>query len=87
MTYHSAKGLDFNNVFLPELTEDINLDAKDGSFSNAENERRLFFVAITRSKENLYLSYHGTQHYLLSYLPEECIEDFVAPRSAFLRGR
>jgi superfamily I DNA/RNA helicase len=85
MTYHSAKGLDFNNVFLPDLTNGVKLDAKDRRFSNADNERRHFFVAITRSKENLYLSYHGTKHYLLDQLPEECLEDFIAPRSTFRR--
>ena len=85
MTYHSAKGLDFNNVFLPDLTADVKLDAKDRRFSNADNERRHFFVAITRSKENLYLSYHGSRHHLLDQLPEECLEDFVAPRSTFRR--
>jgi superfamily I DNA/RNA helicase len=85
MTYHSAKGLDFNNVFLPDLTANVKLDAKDRRFSNADNERRHFFVAITRSKENLYLSYHGSRHHLLDQLPEECLEDFVAPRSTFRR--
>jgi superfamily I DNA/RNA helicase len=87
MTYHSAKGLDFNNVFLPDLTNEIKLDAKDHRFSNAKNERRHFFVAITRSKENLYLSYHGTKHHLLEDLPEACIDDFVAPRPTFGRSR
>lgn len=85
MTYHSAKGLDFNNVFLPDLTDDVKLDAKDRRFSNGDNERRHFFVAITRSKENLYLSYHGTKHHLMDLLPDECLEDFVAPRSTFRR--
>ena len=83
MTYHSAKGLDFNNVFLPELTSAVNLDAKWGHLSKEANERRHFFVAITRSKENIYFSYHGEPNYLLSHLPIDCLEDFVAPRGTF----
>lgn len=86
MTYHSAKGLDFNNVFLPDLTENKKLDAKWGPMSKLENERRHLFVAITRSKENIYFSYHGEPHPLLGELPTECLEDFVAPRSPFGRG-
>ena len=88
MTYHSSKGLDFNNVFLPDLCSAnvVRLDAKWGHFSNEENERRHFFVAITRSKENIYFSYHGERHPLIDYLPEECLEDFVAPRTTFRRS-
>jgi len=85
MTYHSAKGLDFNNVFLPELTSAVNLDAKWGHMSSEENERRHFFVAITRSKENLYFSYHGEPNYLLNDFPDQCVESFVPPRSTFRR--
>lgn len=85
MTYHSAKGLDFNNVFLPDLTADVKLDAKWRHFSNEENERRHFFVAITRSRENIYFSYHGRKHPLIDCLPEEYLEDFVAPRATFRR--
>ena len=85
MTYHSAKGLDFNNVFLPDMTSEVKLDAKWRHLSKEENERRHFFVAITRSKENVYFSYHGERHPLIDYLPEECLEDFVAPRATFRR--
>ncbi|MBK6803297.1 MAG: UvrD-helicase domain-containing protein [Novosphingobium sp.] len=85
MTYHSAKGLDFNNVFLPDLTATVKLDAKWQHLSKEENERRHLFVAITRSRENVYFSYHGEPHPLLAQLPEECLEDFVAPRTTFSR--
>jgi superfamily I DNA/RNA helicase len=85
MTYHSAKGLDFNNVFLPDLTAVVKLDAKWKHLSKEENERRHLFVAITRSKESVYFSYHGEPHPLLAQLPEECLEAFVAPRPTFPR--
>jgi superfamily I DNA/RNA helicase len=55
MTYHSSKGLDFNTVFLPHLNKNINFwrDSDDTS-------RRIFFVGATRSRRNLFLSYHST---------------------------
>lgn len=86
MTYHSAKGLDFNNVFLPDLTSKVKLDAKWRHLSKEENERRHFFVAITRSKENIYFSYHGERHPLLDRLPVICLENFVPPRTTFRRS-
>ena len=88
MTYQSSKGLDFNNVFLPDLcsANEVRLDAKWRHLSNQENERRHFFVAITRSKENIYFSYHGERHPLIDQLPDECLEDFKVPRSTFKRS-
>ncbi len=56
ITYHSAKGLEFDTVFLPYLGEEIFL--RDNS--DTEEERRLFYVGITRAKENLLLSYSTT---------------------------
>ena len=58
MTLHSAKGLEFDTVFLCGLEEGIfphnrSLDAP----SEMEEERRLMYVGITRAKKNLYLSY------------------------------
>lgn len=87
MTYHSAKGLDFNNVFLPHLTEGTNLDAKWRHFSNKTSERRLFFVAITRSKQRVYFSYHGTPHPLLEELIPHAnlIEKVSGQRGTFRR--
>ena len=85
MTYHSAKGLDFNNVFLPDLSVDVKLDAKWKQMSKPENERRHFFVAITRCKENVYFSYHGEPHSLLAELMELGLEEFTPPRSVFSR--
>lgn len=51
MTYHSAKGLDFNTVFLPFL------DSSTSIFRDENIARKLFFVAVTRSRQNLHLSY------------------------------
>ena len=58
MTIHKSKGLEFRAVFLVGLVENLLPSAK----GNIEEERRICFVAISRAKELLYLSYS------LSYL-------------------
>jgi superfamily I DNA/RNA helicase len=73
MTYHSAKGLDFPHVFIPGLNSDSQLDARPKPLSKLSNERTLLFVAITRTKHYLTLSYHGEPHPLITDLPEECV--------------
>jgi hypothetical protein len=52
MTYHSAKGLDFNTVFVPRLNNGLAIWRDDDDIA-----RRMFFVAVTRSRRNLFLSY------------------------------
>jgi len=58
MTVHAAKGLEFKNVFVVGLEEDLfpSQMSKD-SIRAIEEERRLFYVAITRAEENCILSY------------------------------
>ena len=73
MTYHSAKGLDFDHVFLPGLHTEARLDAKPKPLSKIAQERILFFVAATRAKLQLYLSYHGKPHKLVADLPPSCL--------------
>ncbi len=66
MTYHSAKGLDFKAVFVPFLIADLVI-WKD----NEERGKTLFFVAITRSREQLFLSYNGNvKHRYLNLIPQ-----------------
>ncbi len=58
MTLHSAKGLEFDTVFLSGLEEGIFPHSRSlDSLSEMEEERRLMYVGITRAKKNLYLSY------------------------------
>lgn len=66
MTYHSAKGLDFDNVFLPFLNSSL--------FITPNNEETLFMVAITRSRKNLYLSYFGYTNNLIDKFKSGCTE-------------
>jgi len=62
MTVHAAKGLEFDAVFLSGLEEglfphDNSMNQLDG----IEEERRLMYVAITRARKRLYLSYAGSR--------------------------
>ena len=58
MTVHSAKGLEFKNVFIVGLEEGIFPSEKCvNSIAAIEEERRLFYVAITRAEESCYVSY------------------------------
>jgi superfamily I DNA/RNA helicase len=57
MTYHSSKGLDFDNVFLPFLSWDLSISKTKSDI--------LLMVAMTRSKKNLTITYSGNPHALL----------------------
>ncbi len=96
MTVHSAKGLEFNAVFLSGLEEGLfphhqSLIEKDG----LEEERRLAYVAITRARQRLYLSFaqtrmlHGQTRYSLAsrFLEEipEGLKKWLTPR--FVRAQ
>jgi DNA helicase-2/ATP-dependent DNA helicase PcrA len=62
MTVHSAKGLEFSAVFISGLEEGLfpheNSMLEDGGI---EEERRLMYVAITRARKRLYISYAGSR--------------------------
>ena len=62
MTVHAAKGLEFKNVFVVGLEEGLFPSNMAGDSPRAlEEERRLFYVAITRAEEHCFLSYAKTR--------------------------
>lgn len=63
MTIHSAKGLEFKHVFLAGLEEEL-FPSKFtvGNVSELEEERRLFYVAITRAETSLFISYARSRY-------------------------
>ena len=77
MTIHTAKGLEFDNVFVFGLVEDIfpNRRSMDESRDGIEEERRLFYVAITRARKRLYLSTSGGVSYLGNRRPSRFLRE------------
>ena len=56
-TFHSAKGLEFANVFIMEVNESLVPYRKSVLERDIEEERRLLYVGLTRAKEKLWISY------------------------------
>jgi DNA helicase II / ATP-dependent DNA helicase PcrA len=98
MTIHSAKGLEFDSVFITGLEEGLfphenSLQSNDG----LEEERRLMYVAITRARKRLYLSFsqtrllHGQTRYnvksrFVEELPEANVRWLTPRNQAFGSG-
>ena len=98
MTIHSAKGLEFDSVFITGLEEGLfphenSLQTSDG----LEEERRLMYVAITRARKRLYLSFsqtrllHGQTRYnvksrFVEELPEANVRWLTPRNQAFGSG-
>ena len=57
MTIHAAKGLEFPYVFVAGMAEGLLPLERDGYCEDIEEERRLMYVAMTRAKEKLFLTY------------------------------
>lgn len=74
MTYHSVKGLDFEAVFIPRFSEYLTIWRND-----TERARTLFYVALTRSRRDLYLTYTGRPHRFLQRFPEEAVHKVSIP--------
>jgi DNA helicase-2/ATP-dependent DNA helicase PcrA len=95
MTVHSAKGLEFENVFLAGLEEGIFPGNQSiyGGNEEIEEERRLAYVAITRAKKKLYVTHtvmrmlfgSTTRNFpsrFLKEIPEElCVKTGYLPKS------
>ncbi len=96
MTVHSAKGLEFKTVFISGLEEGL-FPHEQSMYesSGLEEERRLMYVAVTRARQRLYISYaqsrmlHGQVRYgipsrFLDEIPEELMKrlnDKPVPKS------
>ncbi|MBR5515806.1 MAG: UvrD-helicase domain-containing protein [Clostridia bacterium] len=92
MTIHSAKGLEFNNVYLPGLEEGLFPSFQSiGEQAELEEERRLCYVAITRAKKELCATYvknrlmFGHTQYnppsrFLGELPKATVEHIPLPK-------
>jgi len=82
MTVHASKGLEFDRVFIAGLEQELfpfkHMDEGEVSQAEEEEERRLFYVALTRARKKVYLSYSMTRTVYGAKrvnLPSEFIED------------
>ena len=99
MTLHSAKGLEFPNVFMIGMEENLfpSMRSRDDP-ARMEEERRLCYVGITRARERLYLS-HASRRMLYNQMqfndrsrfiddiPARLIEDVSERRGGFATSR
>ena len=98
MTVHASKGLEFEYVFITGLEEGLfpheRLNQEKIDESAAEEERRLFYVAVTRAKKKVFLSYAGVRTVFGSRqvtVPSEFVfdvdEEFIAPEEPIEGGK
>lgn len=87
MTLHAAKGLEFDNVAIVGINEDLLPSSRSANDPDGlEEERRLLYVGITRARERLILSYARNRHtygQLTEHLPSRFIREI--PSSLFTR--
>lgn len=79
-TIHGVKGMEFKNVFLINCVEEI-IPHKSSIDDNIEEERRLFYVGITRAIDNLYIfspmSIRGNYKSESRFIEESCIKQMI----------
>jgi DNA helicase-2/ATP-dependent DNA helicase PcrA len=104
MTVHAAKGLEFDYVFITGLEQDLFPHSRRGNESNAkaredsaEEERRLFYVALTRARVKLFLTYaqfrtifgqqetHTPSEFLYDIPEEHTEKEIYVSRNSFNR--
>ena len=101
MTVHASKGLEFKYVFITGLEDGLFPHQKNEEIKNVEDreeERRLFYVALTRAKEKLFLSFANfrtifgsrqinTSSEFISDIPSDILEKEACPTGqSFGRG-
>ena len=76
MTLHAAKGLEFPVVFIVGCEEGLLPYARQGEATDIEEERRLFYVGLTRAQRKLVLTYARTR-FLYGQRRENPLSRFV----------
>lgn len=75
MTIHLAKGLEFDSVFIAGVSEGTLPHNKSlSSEKSLEEERRLMYVAMTRARKKLYISFSKTPSRFITEIPDEYLE-------------
>lgn len=78
-TMHSAKGLEFKIVFILDAVDGVTPHSKSLSEAEIEEERRLFYVALTRAKEKLFICVpkmrYNKKTIVSAFIEEMCVID------------
>lgn len=77
MTLHSAKGLEFDSVFMPFMNEERLPCPYLPLKNNDEWQRRFVYVALTRTRLNFYASYTGEMNEILERLENESLDEYL----------
>lgn len=91
MTLHKSKGLEFDVVFLSNLDKDYIPSPRSITEGKIDEERRLFYVGMTRAKKQLYLTFPGTKVFrgkvktvtpcpFLNEIPEEFLDGKIGEK-------
>ncbi len=88
MTVHAAKGLEFPVVYVAGMERDLFPHARAMEEGNEQEERRLFYVAITRAKEELFLTFAEKRRegkLLMPHPPSKFLEELPEDTVRFCR--
>lgn len=85
MTIHNAKGLEFKNVFLIAFCDGLFPSSKSIEKGDISEERRIAYVAMTRAKQNLFISSHDGKNFhsskLSDLMPSRFIEEIKSNKN------
>lgn len=84
-TMHCSKGLEYSYVFIMDAVEDITPHKKSVGDGNIEEERRLFYVAVTRAKYGLYV-YVPQKMYGRKAVTSRFVQEMLVDRSLIKTG-
>jgi len=82
MTYYSAKGLDFEYVFIPFANEKNMAPLLERPGTTVERAMTLFMVAMTRAKENLTFTYTGELSRFVRSFQDKCSQIDLSDRNS-----
>ncbi len=77
-TIHASKGLEYDTVYIADVNEEIIPHKKAAQPAEIEEERRLFYVAMTRAKDHLYICCPG-ERYGHRQEPSRFVKEYLPP--------
>lgn len=84
-TFHGSKGLEFDSVFITEANEGVTPHHKSIKDEDIEEERRMFYVAMTRAKKNLYI-YYVKERYNKEMTPSRFVGEIFVDKEELRSG-